>query len=77
MIGFITDDGEYGVFPYNKKWMVIYHNQQLEVFNTPTQCKKYIKTHSASLKNGLADPTSEKKPTMVRQTSNKQIVNKK
>lgn len=77
MVGFITDDGEYGVFPYAKKWMVVYHNQQLEVFNTPAQCKKYIKAHSASLSNGLADPTPEKKPTKVKRISTKQIAKKK
>jgi hypothetical protein len=74
MVGFITDDGEYGVIPYAKKWMVIYHNQQLEVFNTPTQCKKYIKTHmAANLQSVPAPSLIEKKSTRVKTTSNKQI----
>lgn len=73
MVGFITDDGEYGVLPYGKKWMVIYHNQQLEVFNTPTQCKKYIKTHSASLISDTPEPSTKKKSSRVKSTSNKQI----
>lgn len=55
MNAFITDCGNYGVFPYGKQWMVIYHNEQLEVFRTQTQCKKYIAQHQAT--------TSETVPT--------------
>ena len=50
MKGFISDCGNYGVFPYGKQWMVIYHNEQLEVFKTLTQCKKFIHSRVDSSK---------------------------
>lgn len=63
MIGFISEDGNYGVFPFGKQWMVIYKNEQLEVFRTQAQCKKFIKTHQDSLETVTENkPLSKKSP---------------
>lgn len=59
MKGFISDCGNYGAFPYGKQWMVIYHNEQLEVFRTLNQCKKFINSRVDSLKT---DPPKKPKP---------------
>lgn len=59
MKGFISDDGNYGVFQYGKQYMVIYHNQQLDVFKTIAQCKKFIKNHQDTLKT---EPLKQEKP---------------
>lgn len=50
MEGFFSECGNYGAFRFGKKFMVVYRGQQLVVFNTINQCKKFIKTHSANLK---------------------------
>jgi hypothetical protein len=67
MKGFISDDGNYGVFPYGKQWMVIYHNEQLEVFKTLTQCKKYIKQHQDTLKTEPPKKQKSKRCPRVKQ----------
>lgn len=46
-MGFITKDGNYGVFQFGEKWMVVYQGQQLDVFNTIEECKPYILSHRA------------------------------
>jgi hypothetical protein len=46
-MGFITADGNYGAFQYGDKWMVVYQAQQLDVFDTIEECKKYILSHRA------------------------------
>ena len=56
MIGFITDDGEYGVFEFGNKWMVVYRNQQLEVFKTQKKCNEFIEQHKTSLET-VTKPT--------------------
>lgn len=63
-MGFITKDGNYGIFEFGKQWMVVYHNQQLEVFDTINDCKSYILQHQVSLK-------SEPKKKKTRATSTK------
>jgi F0F1-type ATP synthase alpha subunit len=69
MGGFISDCGNYGVFKFEKQWMVVFHNQQLEVFNTINQCKKFIKTHSASLETVITKPKTTSKPDKVKPSS--------
>jgi hypothetical protein len=60
MGGFISDCGNYGVFKFEKQWMVVYRGQQLEVFRTIPQCRKYIKEHSANLETVTPEPTPSK-----------------
>lgn len=70
MGGFISDCGNYGVFKFGKKqWMVVYHNQQLEVFNTIPQCRKCIKEHSANLETVTSRPKTSKTPVKIKPRS--------
>ena len=71
MKGFISDDGNYGVFPYGKQWMVIYHNKQLDVFKTLTQCKKYIKQHQDTLKTEPSEAPERKRSPRVKKDTPK------
>jgi hypothetical protein len=48
-MGFITKDGNYGIFEFGQQWMVVYHSQQLDVFDTISECKSYILEHQAGL----------------------------
>lgn len=66
MQSFITKCGNYGVFSYGKQWMVVYHNEQLEVFKTQNQCKKFIEKHRQTLN---PTPVTPKKPTRRRTTT--------
>jgi hypothetical protein len=80
MQGFITEDNNYGVFPYGKQWMVVYHNEQLEVFKTQAQCKKFIKSHADSLNTVPDKPATPQKTTKLKQssrTTSKKSVKKK
>jgi hypothetical protein len=52
-----------------KQWMVVYRGQQLEVFNTIPQCRKYIKEHSASLTTVTPEPTPSKTPAKLKTRS--------
>ena len=69
MEGFFSDCGNYGAFRFGKKFMVIYGNQQLEVFNTINQCKKFIKNHSTNSKTGTTDSKPLKKPIKIKPSS--------
>jgi hypothetical protein len=69
MEGFFSDCGNYGAFRFGKKFMVVYRGQQLEVFNTINQCKKFIKTHSANLESVTTDPKPPKKSVKVKPNS--------
>jgi uncharacterized membrane-anchored protein YhcB (DUF1043 family) len=69
MEGFFSDCGNYGAFRFGKQWMVIHHNQQLEVFKTIAQCKKFIKTHSADSGTAPFKEKLTKKPVKVNQHS--------
>jgi hypothetical protein len=66
MQGFIAEDNNYGVFPYGKQWMVIYHNQQLEVFKTQPQCRKFIKSHMVSLGTAPVEVQKPKKSARLK-----------
>jgi hypothetical protein len=48
-MGFITKDGNYGIFEFGNQWMVVYHSQQLDVFDSINECKSYILEHQAGL----------------------------
>jgi hypothetical protein len=69
MEGFFSDCGNYGAFRFGKKFMVVYRGQQLDVFNTINQCKKFIKTHSTNSKTGTAEPRTTSKPDKVKPSS--------
>jgi hypothetical protein len=69
MEGFFSECGNYGAFRFGKKFMVVYRGQQLEVFNTINQCKKFIKTHSASLETVITKPKTTSKPDKVNPSS--------
>ena len=69
MEGFFSDCGNYGAFRFGKKFMVVYKGQQLELFNTINQCKKFIKNHVASLETVTTDPKPPKKPVKVNTSS--------
>lgn len=80
MKGFISDDGNYGVFQYGKQYMVIYHNQQLDVFKTIAQCNKFIKKHQDTLQTEPPKQETikrsprvkaEAKPASIRKTAKK------
>lgn len=77
MKGFITDDGNYGVFPFGKKWMVIYCNQQLDVFNTQLQCKKFIKTHQDTLKTVTPSKPENKNSSKIKRSTASKTIKKK
>lgn len=66
MSGFISEDGNYGVFPFGKQWMVIYKNEQLEVLKTQAQCKKFIASHQDSLKTVPENKTLSKKSPRIK-----------
>lgn len=53
MKGFIVDDGMYAAVPFNKKLMIIFNGQQLDVVNTKLQAEKYIKKHREDSKEGV------------------------
>jgi hypothetical protein len=69
MEGFFSDCGNYGAFRFGKKFMVVYRGQQLEVFNTINQCKKFIKNHVTSLETATFDPKTTKKPVKIKSSS--------
>lgn len=69
MEGFFSGCGNYGAFRFGKKFMVVYRGQQLEVFNTINQCKKFIKNHSANSETGTIDSKPLKKPVKIKPSS--------
>jgi hypothetical protein len=66
MIGFITECGNYGVFEFGNKWMVVYRNQQLEVFKTQKKCNEFIEQHKASLKTAPKPTKRSRKSTTIK-----------
>ena len=66
MKGFISECGNYGVFPFGKQWMVVYHNQQLEVFRTQKMCKDFIKKHQSSLETVPKPPQKRKRSPTIK-----------
>jgi hypothetical protein len=54
MNGFIVDDGLYAAVPFNKKLMIIFNGQQLDVVNTKLQAEKYIKNHRVDNPTGVS-----------------------
>jgi hypothetical protein len=69
MLGFISDCGHYGVFKFDKQWMVVYNGIQMEVFKTVPQCKKYIKTHQDSLPTVTPPENFPIKPANIKRSS--------
>jgi hypothetical protein len=52
--GFIVENGIYAAVPYEKKLMIIHNDQQLDVINTVSQARAYIKQHKKfSLQSGI------------------------
>ena len=66
MIGFITECGNYGVFQFGKQWMVVYHNQQLEVFKTQKKCKEFIEQHKTSLETAPKPTKRPRKSSIIK-----------
>jgi hypothetical protein len=50
--GFIVENGIYAAVPYEKKLMIIHNGQQLDVINTVSQARAYIKQHKKSSLQG-------------------------
>jgi len=69
MGGFISDCGNYGVFKFGKQWMVVYRGQQLEVFKTIPQCRKFIKDHQDSLTTVTQETKSRNSPAKIKPSS--------
>jgi hypothetical protein len=53
MKGFIVEDGLYAAVPFDKKLMIIFNGQQLDVVNTKLQAEKYIKKHREDSLQGV------------------------